>query len=174
MTWIRVHSQATLVLALTALYGAVACVLAFHYGLYVDDSVARVANGYYVVFSRDPHLAAIGFIWPPVPSLLEIPFIIVLRPLGVPQFAGPILSVVFSAWNAAIIRAILREIGVDDRIGWALTLIYALNPFIVYYAANGMTEGPFLTSILLVSWAMLRWQRTGSAGMLMLGGLAGA
>jgi hypothetical protein len=29
-----------------------------------SDALSRTANAYYVLYSRDPHLAAIGFIWP--------------------------------------------------------------------------------------------------------------
>src|SRR5512138_1944283 len=43
-----------------------------------QDAVSRVANGYYVLFSRDPHLAAVGIVWNPLPSLVLLP----LLPLG--------------------------------------------------------------------------------------------
>ena len=38
-------------------------------GLVPGDALSRVANGYYTLFSRDPHLAAVGFVWNPLPSL---------------------------------------------------------------------------------------------------------
>ena len=37
------------------------------------DAWSRITNAYYVLYSRDPHLAAIGFIWNPLPSLMAIP-----------------------------------------------------------------------------------------------------
>ena len=43
--------------------------------LVFPDAMSRVANGYYVLFSRDPHLAAIGFVWNPLPSLAAIPLL---------------------------------------------------------------------------------------------------
>ena len=35
------------------------------------DALSRTANAYYVLYSREPHLAAVGFAWPPLPSLLQ-------------------------------------------------------------------------------------------------------
>jgi len=60
------------------------------------DSMSRVANGYYVVFSRDPHLAAIGFVWNPLPSLAAIPLLLLsplIPVLASKAFAGVIVSV---------------------------------------------------------------------------------
>ena len=37
-----------------------------------SDALSRTANAYYVLYSRDPHLAAIGFVWPPLSSIFLI------------------------------------------------------------------------------------------------------
>src|SRR5919204_6676355 len=61
----------------------------------VGDAWSRVGNAYYVLFSRDPHLAAIGFVWSPLPSLLELPLVVLhgVSPALVSEgFAGSILS----------------------------------------------------------------------------------
>src|SRR5690349_4617983 len=39
------------------------------------DSLSRTANAFYVLFSRDPHLAAVGFVWNPLPSLIQLPLL---------------------------------------------------------------------------------------------------
>ena len=44
--------------------------------LIFPDAMSRVANAYYVLFSRDPHLAAIGFVWNPLPSLATLPLLV--------------------------------------------------------------------------------------------------
>ncbi len=52
------------------------------------DALSRVANAFYVLYSRDPHLGAIGFIWNPLPSLMEMVLLIFLSDLsgtGVPR-----------------------------------------------------------------------------------------
>src|SRR5262245_9211017 len=44
-----------------------------HHNLIPNDASSRLANAYYVLFSRDPHLAAVGFVWNPLPSLMLLP-----------------------------------------------------------------------------------------------------
>ncbi|HMC08647.1 MAG TPA: ABC transporter, partial [Actinomycetota bacterium] len=60
-------------LAAFGLYLVVAALLVFRYSSFANDAQARTANAYYVMFSRDPHLAAIGFVWNPLPSLSVMP-----------------------------------------------------------------------------------------------------
>src|SRR6202050_1846458 len=55
-----------------ALYLSIAFVLDFKTLSFNGDAVARMANGFYVLYSRDPHLAAIGFLWNPLQSVLDI------------------------------------------------------------------------------------------------------
>src|ERR1041385_9278526 len=50
-------------------YIALGSYLALVLHAYHGDAYSRVANAYYVLYSRDPHLAAIGFVWMPLPSL---------------------------------------------------------------------------------------------------------
>src|SRR3954447_15479957 len=49
---------------------AVAAVLVLRYYRIPADAMSRVANGSYVYRGADPHLAAVGFVWNPLPSLL--------------------------------------------------------------------------------------------------------
>ena len=62
--WPRPRLSVDLVL-FALLFGAylwVASVLVFGHHSIVGDAWSRVANSYYALFSRDPHLAAIGFV----------------------------------------------------------------------------------------------------------------
>lgn len=56
-----------------AVYLTVACLLASKYGGFSQDAVARMANGFYVLYSRDPHLATVGFVCEPSQSLSATP-----------------------------------------------------------------------------------------------------
>ena len=61
----------------------------------IGDAWSRVANAYYVLYSRDPHLAAIGFVWNPLPSLAVIPLLplkTVWPDMVATGFAGSIIS----------------------------------------------------------------------------------
>ena len=63
-----------LFIVFTVLYLAVAVLLVRHDILFAD-AMSRVVNAYYVLFSRDPHLPAIGFVWNPLPSLVLLPIL---------------------------------------------------------------------------------------------------
>ena len=63
-----------------AIYLTVAILLDFKYQILPLDAVSRMANGYYVLWSRDPHLAAVGFVWSPLQSFADIPLLL-FKPL---------------------------------------------------------------------------------------------
>ena len=55
-----------------ATYLTVAVLLDFVFLVLPGDAVSRMANGFYVLYSRDPHLAAIGFVWNPGQSIADL------------------------------------------------------------------------------------------------------
>jgi hypothetical protein len=144
------------------LYVAVAAILVLRYGSIQGDAQSRVADAWYVWFSRDPHLAAIGFVWNPLPSVLVMPFFPFkdLWPaLTERAFAGNIASAVFMAGCVVQLRAVFRELKVQRGVTWALVIAFALNPMIVYYGANGMTEAFYMFFLLLGTRFLVRWMR---------------
>jgi hypothetical protein len=149
--------------------------LSFAQDSVMSDALSRTANGYYTVFSRDPHLAAVGFVWNPLPSLAQIP----LLPLAKlwPAFAyrgvaASVQSALFMAGAVVYFRRTCRELGAGARVGWAMTVLFAVHPEIAYYGMNGMSEGSFLFFLLLAAASLVRWVRTGEAGPLAGAGLA--
>jgi hypothetical protein len=124
-------------------------ILALH--AYAGDAVSRVANAYYVLFSRDPHLGAIGFVWNPLPSLLALP-LAALHP-WIPAMvsrnvAGVVLSAGFGALGVGLLYDLLGELGLEARWRWPVVAAYALNPLVVLYGANGMTDLMLATCVL--------------------------
>ena len=71
---LRRRSREPLVLfvAATAVYLLAGWSL-IHFNIIFGDALSRVANAYYVLFSRDPHLPAMGFVWNPLPSFSVLP-----------------------------------------------------------------------------------------------------
>jgi len=129
----------------------VVAVLDLALGLYLDlglhyisgDGFSRVANAYDVLFGRDPHLAAVGFIWNPLPSLLEVPLLLfshLWRPLAADAVAGLIVSAVFGGVAVYHLCRILRRLDVPSAWRIALTVLFAANPMIAFYSANGMSD----------------------------------
>ncbi|HEX4364306.1 MAG TPA: glycosyltransferase family 39 protein [Solirubrobacteraceae bacterium] len=160
---------------LSVLYVALGCWLVLHANLIVGDALSRVASAQFVIGSRDPHLAAVGFIWPPLLSFMEIP-LVELRPLWPALASRGMASVVLSALFTAaaaieILRIVRRQTG-RPAMARAAALAFALNPLILFYAANGMSEASFVYFALRGSRALLRWAHTDDTGALVLAGLA--
>ena len=61
--------------AALVLYGAVGYWLQVRHGFILGDALSRVMAAQSVLFSRDPHLAAIGFIFTPLTAMVQIPFL---------------------------------------------------------------------------------------------------
>ena len=139
------------------------------------DGVSRVANGYFVLFSRDPHLPAVGFVWNPLPSLLLLPvlplkaaFPILVRD----GFAGNLESAVFMAGSVALLAGCLAKMKVRRGPRLVLTVLFALHPMIVTYAGSGESEAMLLFFLLLTVRSLLGWLEDRQPGQLVGTGLA--
>lgn len=161
-------------LASVSVYLGVAVWMLTHNVIF-PDSVSRVANAYYVLFSRDPHLPAVGFVWNPLPSVLLLPLIAVkgLFPvLTRDAFAGPIESSIFMAGAVVLVLRLLRTFGVPPRLRRVLTALFALSPLIVIYASSGLSEAMLLFFTLLTCSCLAGWLIDRRPGQLVGTGLA--
>jgi hypothetical protein len=143
-----------------ALYVTVGALLDFRYLSFNGDAVARMANGFYVLYSRDPHLAAIGFVWNPgtsIADLVPLLFYHLWTPLASHMFAGSLMSASCMAGCVYQVRCTLTEWGVARATRLVLVTILALNGMIVYYGGNGMSEGLYLFTLVATGRYLLRW-----------------
>jgi hypothetical protein len=157
------------------LYLAVAWVLVFGANVILGDALARVANAYRILFSRDPHLAAIGFVWSPLPPLAELPllpFKAFWPDLVSRGFAGNIVTAAFMAGAVYQVWAFLRELALSRLMRIGLTTAFALHPLIVFFGANGMSEASEVFFLVLAVRFFTRWMRHPDAGPLVRTGLA--
>lgn len=161
--------------AATLLYLAVGLYLSLGVGYLQGDALSRVADTRSALLSRDPHLAAIGFIFTPLTALTQLPAVwlsgwfpaltrwgLTAVAVSAPAMAGAVVQV----------YAIARERGCPPWLTWSLTAVFALHPMIVYYGANGMSEALF---VFLVVWAVrriARWITTDDVHELMVAGCA--
>jgi Dolichyl-phosphate-mannose-protein mannosyltransferase len=156
------------------IYLVVGAILAIGLNFVVGDAWSRVTNAYYVLFSRDPHLAAIGFVWNPLPSIMAIPLLPLeglFPPLTRVGFVANLYSAIFMAGSVYLIWRIFLELGVVRWIRLILVAALALHPMIVQYGANGMTEALFLFLILGQTLYLIRWQRDGDLVPLVFAGV---
>jgi hypothetical protein len=152
-------------------YMALADYLVIHLHYMNGDAFARVANANYVIASRDPHLGAIGFVWPPLPSFLDIPILTLQRwfPfLATQGFAGSVEAALFGAGTVVLLNLGLRRAGVLMPIRWLVVLAWVGNPMIALYSVIGMSEGPFVFFVVASLLAFMRWADEGRPAQLAL------
>ncbi|WP_395725764.1 phospholipid carrier-dependent glycosyltransferase [Nakamurella sp.] len=171
----RLLSEPVLLFAVSAvLYLMVAVWLVQHNVLFAD-AMSRVGNAYYVLYSRDPHLPAIGFVWNPLPSLLLVPFLPLklfapwLVSYGV---LGAIESALMMAGTVALIAGCLRKLNVPRVTRLILTGLFALQPMIMLYAGSGLSEAMMLFFLALTTSCLISWVQTSAPGCLVGTGLA--
>ena len=123
-----------------------------------------MANGYYILYSRDPHLAAIGFVWEPLTSLFDTVFLLgnhLWPALAHNDMAGSLTSAFSMAGAAYQLLLTLKEGGVARVPRLILTAFFALDPMILLYSGNGMSEGLYLFTLLAATRYLVRWMHTG-------------
>ena len=153
----------------------VAWLLDFKYTSFSGDAFARMANGFYVLYSRDPHLAAIGFVWEPLQSVADTLFLVgnhLWPALSHNDMAGSLTSSLAMAGAAYQIWAALREWNVTRTPRLVLTALFAVNPMILFYAGNGMSEGLYLFTLTASTRYLLRWIHRGDLRSLAYAGIA--
>jgi hypothetical protein len=119
---------------------------------FVNDALARTSDAIFVTVGRDPHLGAIGFYWPPIPQLIQTPFVPILVHFGRQDMAGPISSAICMALTIPVLGRLCTRLGLSRVMRFAICASFAINPVVIYYAANGMSEA---CSFLFISIAML-------------------
>jgi hypothetical protein len=160
--------------ACTALYLLVGAYVVLHRDGIYGDAAARVAQAWYVVGSRDPHLAAIGFVWNPLPSAAAIPLVLfrgIWPALTEKMFAGVIVSALCMAGAVLQLRALLRDISASRWTIVILVACFALNPMVIAYGANGMSEAMYLLFLIGTVRYLIAWTVSGRLRPLVLTGL---
>ena len=156
-------------------YLAAAALLVFRFQVVSTQALGLVANASYVLFSRDPHVAAIGFVGSPLPSILLLP-LLPLRALWPALtdagFAACIVSALFMAGAVYQLYQLLREGGVSRMPRLGLTLLFAVHPLIVYTAATGVAEAGYVFFLLLAGRHLARWLRDADTMGAIVAGLA--
>lgn len=143
--------------------------------VYFGDSLSRVQSAQSVLFSRDPHLAAIGFIFTPLTAVVQLP-LVALSPwwpqVTTDSLSAVIMSSAFMAGAVVQVTGIARDRGVPRYLTAAVAICFAIDPMIVMYAANGMSEAPYL---FFLAWAirrLIRWVDTDDVHELIVAGVA--
>lgn len=123
----------------------------------INDALVRSSNARVILFSRDPHLAALGAVWMPLPVLVQVPVVAVLEPFGLAWASSVIYSASFTVASLALLVALGRRMGLREPLVAVLVILYGFNPVVWLWAALGMTEANFFFLAALATYFYLRW-----------------
>ena len=164
------RESALLFLIFYAIYATVGCWLVLDKHVIVLDGASRLAHAYFAWYSAPPKLAAIGFEWPPMMTLVLLP-LAAIKPLATSFAALPLTSALFGAGILVILNRILSSFAMRPLLRYPLVLLFGANPMIAFYATNGMAESAYLFFLAAGVYFLLCWHRNGHSHVL---GMAGA
>jgi hypothetical protein len=149
--------------------------LDFKYMSFDGDAISRMANGFYILHSRDPHLAAVGFVWNPLSSIADLPLLLFnswFPVLASHDVAGTTMSALAMAAAVYQLWALLREWSIAIAPRLILTACFALNPMVLYSGGNGMSEALYLFCLLAAARYLSRWLKKGDLPSLVYSAVA--
>lgn len=134
------------------------------------DAMARMVSAWLVFQGTEQKLATIGFVWPPIPTLLILPLTLI-RSLVASWLAPVIVSASFMALAAVIINQIARLSNLARVWRYVLIIFFATNPLILSFASNGMSEAVLIAATLAGCFWLIRFWTTDRNTHLILTGL---
>lgn len=127
--------------------------------IFVTDAMSRTLHAWQVFFSAYPKLTNIGFIWAPLPTLLQLPLVLI-PPLRADGLSGNILTAIMGALTAVTINQTLRLWPIERLYRYAIMAAFVLNPMILFYSSNGLSEMTFVFFTILSIHLLILWQRS--------------
>ena len=127
-------------------------------GVVVFDALDRLTRAYMAWHNDPPKLAAIGFVFPPLTTVFFLPFTLV-KPLATSLVALPLVSALFGGWMIVAMNRLLRPLLDAGRQRWLLLALFGLNPLLLFYAGNGMSEVVYLALLTFSLYCFMSWFR---------------
>ena len=154
----RLFELAAVIALLAAISaGAVLWCARHGYTLYYGDAEAHLNIARRVLDSRTPGGEQFGTVWLPLPHALMMPFVM-RDEWWHSGLAGVIPSAACFVLAGAFLFTAARRIYASAAAGWAVALLFALNPNMLYLQSTPMTEPMLAASLAALLWAML-WFR---------------
>ncbi|MBI5087786.1 MAG: methyltransferase domain-containing protein [Actinobacteria bacterium] len=138
----------------------------------IGDAAYRVANARVILFSRDPHLAAIGMTWMPLSTMATLPFAAVLEPFGLGWAAGSLMTATFGGATVVMLSRFARQAGAGPVATAVVIALYALNPVTMFWMGSAMMEAPTLFFLTWACRSWITWLDSRRVGSLAAAGLA--
>jgi hypothetical protein len=122
----------------------------------VFEGLDRLTRAYMVWHNSPPKLAAVGFTYPPVTSLIYLPLTLV-KPLATSLLALPLTSAVFAGATIAVVNRALELCELSALLRYSLLVLFGVNPEFVFYACNGMPDTAYLFLLAGGLYCLIRW-----------------
>lgn len=135
------------------------------------DATARLAHAYFALYGSPAKLAAIGFVWPPVPTLIYLPFA-AIKPVATSLVALPLSTAFFAGALLATLNRLFAMLQMRWYGRYPLLLAFGLNPYFAHYAMNGMGEMVYLFFLVLSIHSLIKWHLREESHHLAICGLA--
>lgn len=127
--------------------------------LLFGDAVSHIVRSRQFIDSQQTGLINIGTVWLPLPHLMLIPFVSI-DALFYSGTAGAFLGIPLLLFSAVLLFHLLEQMTGSVRSAFFITVLFALNPNIIYIALTPMSEMPLLFFLLLGAFSLLRFIRS--------------
>lgn len=143
----------------------------FRLNIFVTDAMSRTVHAWQVFFSAEPKLTAMGFIWPPLPTILQLPLVL-LAPLRALGLSGNLVTAFMAAGTAALLWKLTGHLELPRHFRLGTLVLFCLNPMVLFYGSNGMSEMTFIFFTVASVYQLIVWRTTHGLAALMVSGLA--
>lgn len=135
-----------------------------YHRILLSDAMTRTANAFYVFYTIPHRLFSMGLRLNPLPSVIQFPLVLLSklwRPLVTGGISMAFASALFQAWAVKTLYSCFHKMKCREGHALLFTLLYALNPYIVFYGANGMSEIMMGAAGIQVICSLTLWMRKG-------------
>lgn len=144
-------------------------------GILLNDAFSRTANAFYVLYAKPIRLASMGFIWNPLPSIFQLPFVQISklwRPIVSSGISAVIVTSLSAAFSALILFQAFTRFNLPRKYSVILIILYVMNPFIYFYGMNGMSEETFFAAAIYCVVNITIWIKEGKPELIVKIGFA--
>lgn len=165
----------------TLTIGCLSFLCYFLVGAYIDiyrgflsrDAISRLVSAWLVFHGTEVKFASIGFVWPPLPTLLLIPLTFI--PTLVQNWLAVVVLSALSMSIACMVLAHLAALcGIPTWWRSLIVLSFAINPWIIIFGINGMSEAILIAATITACyWLVHFWQTNKDTHLIFTAGLFG-
>lgn len=134
------------------------------------DALDRLTRGLMVWHNDPPKLAAIGFAFPPLTTVVLLPFVVVSSAAS-SLLALPLVSAIFGGFTMVGLNRFLDRAEVG-RVRYLVLVLVAINPIVAFAAASGGGDIVGIAFATIAVAALVSWYATVDTRFLVSGGMA--